>query len=184
MRKKEKSKVSNTVLETIPILRYNENTHFFEMESEIYHYVDILRVMAKDRTGMDYDDIELENLAWEKFYLTYSDDIKILALNFPVDTSEQCSYYEGKIAKTKNPVFRKYLMKELAIYQNIGINKTNREFMMMIFGKTEKELDENIEFIDQYLGVGENGRVKYLSKEEKISVYHMLLNKCLMTRRK
>ncbi|XCP83583.1 hypothetical protein ABXS75_10860 [Roseburia hominis] len=180
---KQKKRQEESVLEILSINQYDTKNHCYEMASREYAYMDMLRIRTKDRTGMDQEDITFDNISWQRFYLMYTEDIKIIALNFPVDTKVQREYYSRRIAKTKNPVYQKWLNKELAIYNNISVYKTNREFFLMIFAESIKQLNENLAVIDQTLGIGTQGNVDYLSQNEKDILLRILNNKCTMTRR-
>lgn len=179
----KENRANSSVINLLPEIQYDSVNNCYEMESTVYPYMDILRIRTKDRTGMEHEEIKFENNSWQRFYLMYSVDVKIIALNFPVDTSGQTAYYQRQIRKTKNTVYRKWLEKEMAVYRNISVYKTNREFFLMIFAESIKQLNENLAVIDQTLGTGPQGSTAYLSVREKTVLLHILNNKCSMIRR-
>lgn len=180
MKNRKESSIPSTTKEVLPFKQYKEQLHCYEMKSAIYPYVELLKIIPRDRTAMSKEDADYECFMWQRFYLTYTDDIKLIASNFSVDTTKQCEYYLKKIGKTKNPVFKKHLARELSIFQNIAIKKKNREFVMMVFAENEKKMNENLSAIDNYLGIGENGRILYMSRSDKDNFWHLYSNKSLM----
>ena len=84
-------KKKNEVTSLIPIKEID-----FEKEYFIYSdgtIMDFIQINPKDIKNLDDDERRLDNSYFEKFYKLTSEDIKIWALNFPEDTTEQKKYF-------------------------------------------------------------------------------------------
>ena len=69
--------------------------------------------------------------------------MKIVAMNYPADTSTQQKYLTKKINECTNEnhmIFLNHRMKQLKVIES---KRTNREFFLMIFGKDDKETMDN-----------------------------------------
>ena len=73
----------------------------------------------------------------------YQEEMKIVAMNYPADTSTQQKYLTKKINECTNEnhmIFLNHRMKQLKVIES---KRTNREFFLMIFGKDDKETMDN-----------------------------------------
>ena len=71
----------------------------------------LLQIQTKDVINTSSDEIEYDCIKYAKFYRLYSDDLKIISLNYPCDYGQQKRFLEYKISTTKNSIYKKLLQK-------------------------------------------------------------------------
>lgn len=103
-------------------------------------YMDISQVITKDLMNMSIDGLQYENLQFQNFYKVYSDDVKLVALNFPKNTKTQQKYFRHKIKNEKNPIYRQELQDQLENLKWLEQNNTEREYYILIFAKNIEDL--------------------------------------------
>lgn len=163
----------STVAELIPIVKYDEQLECFEMRSG-EKYMDMVQVVTMDLIGINEQEKAYLNMQWAKFYKTCAADIKIVALNFPTDTSEQQRYFEHKIRKCKNSIFRNELENKLSELIYIEKNRTDKEFYMMVFADSEQKLKD---IRDNILSVlGSNNLIVPMERNKKEMILYKYNN--------
>lgn len=168
-------KKKNEVTSLIPIKEID-----FEKEYFIYSdgtIMDFIQINPKDIKNLDDDERRLDNSYFEKFYKLTSEDIKIWALNFPEDTTEQKKYFSDKIQKSKNPMFKELLDTALLQVEYLQENYLTREFYMQIFCETEEEYRKTIDNIQSVLGMKERALTNRISLEKKVEILYKINNK-------
>ena len=168
-------KKKNEVTSLIPIKEID-----FEKEYFIYSdgtIMDFIQINPKDIKNLDDDERRLDNSYFEKFYKLTSEDIKIWALNFPEDTTEQKKYFSDKIQKSKNPMFKELLDTALLQVEYLQENYLTREFYMQIFCETEEEYRKTIDNIQSVLGMNERALTNRISLEKKVEILYKINNK-------
>ena len=139
--------------------------------------MDFIQINPKDIKNLDDDERRLDNSYFEKFYKLTSEDIKIWALNFPEDTTEQKKYFSDKIQKSKNPMFKELLDTALLQVEYLQENYLTREFYMQIFCETEEEYRKTIDNIQSVLGMNERALTNRISLEKKVEILYKINNK-------
>lgn len=168
-------KKKNEVTRLIPIKKID-----FEKEYFIYSdgtIMDFIQINPKDIKNLDDDERLLDNRYFEKFYKLTSADIKIWALNFPEDTTEQKKYFSDKIKKNKNPIFKELLDTAFLQVEYLQENYLTREFYMQIFCETEEEYRKTIDNIQSVLGMNERALTNRISLEKKVEILYKINNK-------
>jgi len=178
-KKKEKQpKVICTVKELIPIAYYDTTSKSYVLTD--HRHMDMFRVKTKDLANGSPDDYAYDVYRLEKFYKTIGEDIKLIALNYPCDTSKQVKYFEHLIKKTKNSFYLKFLERKRDELVWLGKNTATREFIFMIWAKNKDDLDKLRANIKSCLGTDTNGLMENIPAEVKHSLLRKLCNKNLM----
>lgn len=168
-------KKKNEVTSLIPIKEIDfEKKYFIYSDGTI---MDFIQINPKDIKNLDDDERRLDNSYFEKFYKLTSEDIKIWALNFPEDTTEQKKYFSDKIQKSKNPMFKELLDTALLQVEYLQENYLTREFYMQIFCETEEEYRKTIDNIQSVLGMNERALTNRISLEKKVEILYKINNK-------
>lgn len=157
-----------------PIKDYDEIANCFIYKNNTM--MDILQIKGKDLQNLDEYSIQMDCLQFIRLYRSYASDLKILSLNFPIDTTEQRNYIQIVKKRTENPVYMESLEEkenELTAIQN---NMTDREYYIMIFGKNEEVLIKNRNDIKSILE--KNNLISLISKEKKYKILYKLCNPC------
>ena len=142
-------------------------------------YIDFIQIKTQDLKNASEDEIMYTELKFSRFYRKYSDDIKIIATNFPADTQKQQQYLQHKIANMKNVIFKKELKRKLKELKWLEKNRTTREFYFMIFGKNVEEIMKNRNSVVEMLGTDKKGFAILMDYEKKKIILRKLNNKAL-----
>lgn len=138
-------------------------------------YIDLLKIICKDISSMSEEEAAEINYTFEKFYRTYSPDIKIIGINMPVDTTHNQKFINHKIQNCKNPTQRELLETELAEQEYVQKILTQKSFFIMFFFESLEQRNESVARCLKTLG--EHVLVDNLSRQEKETVIFKLCNK-------
>lgn len=72
-------------------------------------FMDIVQVKCKDLVNASESDVNFDMYSLTKLYRAYTDDLKIISLNFPTNTKSQQIYFQHKINHTANPLLKNIL---------------------------------------------------------------------------
>ena len=166
-------KASREILPDIYYYSLNECL-VHEMENLIF---DIIKICSKDLVNSSDDEIDYDQYRYTKLYKIYSEDLKIICMNFPCNTQKQQSYLKKKIEKTNNAKMKHWLQRRLDELEWLEKNRTTREYYYMIFSQNLEEHLSNKNNIFSALQSGRNGLCETISEEEKIQILYKLNNK-------
>lgn len=179
MNKKKRAKgLKKSVTELIDIQGYDKECNCYRMKNG--GCMNIIQITSKDLVNSSDDEVEYDCLKFAKLYKLYGDDIKILTMNFPCDTSEQQHYIEHRMQKTANAVYKNFLQRKFNELVWLGKHDTTREYYYMIFAKDTEELEKNTRLLNTTLGRGKTGLLVELTEEKKKQILFRLANKCTM----
>ena len=166
-------KISKTTIDLLPFVKYNDKEDCFEMKNG--GYMDLLEIRTKDLATASDDENDLDILCILKLLRTFSNDIKIISLNFPTNTKAQQQYVQHKIDNCRNEIFKRILETKLEELQFIESNKTDREFYLMFFSDTLNQHIDDLNVI--FKSLNSRNLVMQLSKEKKLQIIYKLNNK-------
>lgn len=164
--------------ELIEIVGYDNNHNCYVCKDN--SLIDFVQIISKDLINAADDDVNYDCLKFAKMYKLYAPDLKIIAINFPVDTSEQQEYFRHKINVTKNQAFKNILNRRLKELEWISKNNTAREYYYMMFLKDYEELDKCRNVMDSTLRTGMDGLIQFVDKEKKDQIVFRMNNKCYL----
>lgn len=170
-RKEKKVKIKSSITDIIPVIDMTANGYF---ETRTHEYMEILQLTSKDIYSLNTEDKNQDIYSFAFFLQSYLDDIKIVPLNFPVDTSVQQRFIQRKIEKTKNTIFIPFLEKKLKELQFIESNRTNREYYLFVYSDTEYTLSNKVNQVERLLQ--RSCPVIKLADEKKINILYKLNN--------
>ena len=176
--REKKGPVTRTVLDNIPICRYDEAEGCYILKDG--SCMDLLMVNSKDLVTSSTDEIEYDCLKFGKLYKTYGGDMKLVALNFPCNTASQQRYMKHKIKTAKNQVFKAWLEKKQRELIALEKNNTSREFYIMFFSRSVEAHQSDIATIQTVLRSGRDGLVSKIPEEKKHQILYKLCNKSSM----
>lgn len=137
----EDKKVFKETKDLLPTVSLTEYGYFKTKTG----YLDILQIESIDIKSMNEVEYHTYILSFTNLLKSYTEDMKIISMNYPADTSKQQQYLNKKIVKCTNPNHMKFLEHRMKQLKTIEDKRTNREFFLMIFAKDEKELINNKE---------------------------------------
>lgn len=136
-------------------------------------FMDIVQVKCKDLVNASESDVNFDMYSLTKLYRAYTDDLKIISLNFPTNTKSQQIYFQHKINHTANPLLKNILNEKYEKLVDDELHSTNREHYIMYFGKTYERLLNNLNTITASLGTS---LVELCSMSKKIQMLFSVTN--------
>lgn len=151
------------------------NNDFIEMASG--EYCEILQITSKDIYSLNLSDLysDIDNLA--SFFIGYSEDKKLIALNIPLQLDEQKRYITKKIKQATNPLHRKLLENRISEFKNLEKDRTNREYFLFLYNKDEQKLMQKVQQVKNVLS--RSNPVIPINLNKKISILFQMANPCV-----
>lgn len=170
--------IADLVTEILPHSHYDEEHGFFINQDETC--IALVQVRAKDLANENDYDLEYDCLKWTKLYRTYADDVKIIAMNFPCNTSENQSYFEHKLNNTNNEVFKYWLERSRRECEFLEENNTAREYYLMLFADDVEQMIKLRRIVEVELTGGECLVERISQTKQEQVMYKMNNMSCLI----
>lgn len=164
-----------SMTELLPIRYYDYQYECYRMQKD--QCMDILKIRDKDLLSMSPEEVQFDCMIYTKFYKIYAGDVKLISMNFPVNTSEQIIYLENKLETEQNPRRKKWLRIKLNEELNLQKNGSAREYYLMYFSEDEKIHEKNKSSILQTLKNGQESLVMEMDFNKKNQIIEKLTNK-------
>ena len=104
-------------------------------------YLDIFQIDSKDIYSLTDVETTMNIYNFIAFLRSYPFDIKLITMNFPVNTLKQQEFIKKKIKECDNKKYYYELIEELEQLVYLESTRQNREFYIMIFIKDTEEKD-------------------------------------------
>lgn len=166
---KENKKIYVETKDKLAILSMMEDGYFKTKTG----FLDILQIESMDIKGMNEIESVTLILSFSYMLKTYTEDLKIIAMNYPTNTKKQQTYIEKKMKECINKNHLYFLNKRLDQLKKIEKVRSDREFYCMIFAKDEKEMKDNRENI---LSNSKEIKLYDIEVEKKIKILRKLNN--------
>lgn len=160
------------IVDILPQREYLDGYDCIKLENKTF--MDMIRIAGKDLDTLDAGQTQLDCLAFLKLYRTYAPDIKIMCLNFPVDTSFQKRNIDLIQERTENNIFKKALEEEYEELEAVQANLPEKEYYMCIYAKKAEDLNDLRTKIRTILE--RNGLYIPIKKEKKIQIMKKINN--------
>lgn len=158
----------------LPVIAWDEGSNYgITCDGGI---IDFLQITCKNLNTASDDEIEFDNLKWDKLYMTYPDDLKIVALNFPIDVTDQLAYIKRIAARTANPILFRSLEKEYDRLASISGSTADREYYLFFYAEDHQKYLDKKSKIKGTLNRGGNPLVTELSRQKKEKILYKLNN--------
>ena len=137
-------------------------------------YLDIFQIDSKDIYSLTDVETTMNIYNFIAFLRSYPFDIKLITMNFPVNTLKQQEFIKKKIKECDNEKYYYELIEELEQLVYLESTRQNREFYIMIFIKDteEKESIKRTLFRSQNIAV----QLITLTIEKKLKILFKLNN--------
>jgi len=136
-------------------------------------YAQVFKMKSYDLNLLNYDEKDILVQSFATFLRAYQEDIKIISLMFPVDTSTQQSYWEKKyrLADThQQQLLQSNELRKLKAIETVYKTQTHYLF---IYAKNLKELVEKTQSVARFGNIIEG---KPLSLKDKERLYYQMNN--------
>lgn len=137
-------------------------------------YLDIFQINSKDIYSLTDVETTMNIYNFIAFLRAYPFDIKLITMNFPVNTLKQQEFIKKKIKECDNKKYYYELIEELEQLVYLESTRQNREFYIMIFIKDTEEKES----IKRTLFRSQNIAVQFipLTVEKKLKILFKLNN--------
>lgn len=156
-----------TILKSVN--RPEETAYLLENDT----YAQVFKMKSYDLNLLNYDEKDILIQSFATFLRAYQEDIKIISLMFPVDTSTQQSYWEKKyrLADThQQQLLQSNELRKLKAIETVYKTQTHYLF---IYAKNLKELVEKTQSVARFGNIIEG---KPLSLKDKERLYYQMNN--------
>ncbi|WP_341963644.1 hypothetical protein NM897_17350 (plasmid) [Planococcus maritimus] len=169
--KTKKARVKSSFADISPIIDITNND-FFEMRSG--EYMEIIQIETKDIYSLNSFDLndDINNLA--NFFTAFTNDIKVVPLNVPLNLEEQKDHIYRQIKKSNDVAYRAFLESRLDEMKALEQHRTNREYFIFIYADEEKKLLEKLHQAKMLLS--RSNPTTTLSIEKKTNILFQMLN--------
>lgn len=161
---KRKQKVNKKMLDYLNILGFTEKNYIIHKNNLLSEILEIKAMNLNNLTESQRNSLVKKN---SEFYLSYSSDIKIVYLNFPMKFEDEKIFLEDKISKEKDEYKSQMLNLKLEELNLLEEYKTKKAYFLILYGKNEIELTENIKQVKEFFVLP----VKNISLEEKEFIF-------------
>lgn len=160
-------------LEIITQRHYDEELDAFILKDG--KYMDIVEIVSRDLSSKNEEDVYYEIYKKMKFYKTYSDDVKIISLNFPISTLVQRKNLEVYRQKTLDNIRKKWIDIMIDELKNIENTITKREYYLMYFGQNKDIFLKNKTYVLSFMS-GKSKIFDELDILKKLKIIKKLYN--------
>lgn len=175
---KKKEKIPTTYLKIAPIKQiqslksvgYSQETAYLLANDT---YAQVYKLNSYDLNLLNYKEKTILINSFSNFLRIQQDDIKIISLMFPVDTSTQQTFWEKKYKLAETDMQRSLQSNELRKLKAIeSVYKTQSHYLF-VYAKSLKDLVEKMQSISQFADLIDN---RPLSRKDKENLYFQLNN--------
>lgn len=170
-KKEKKPTVKRSIAEIIPVIDITPRGHFELRNNE---FMNIFQIQSEDLYSKNKGEKEYYIYSQAYFRQAYSDPIKEVAMNFPCETKKQQANLQKKLARCQNPLHEKFLKQKLEELRFLEAARTNREYFLFIYGKTEELLEERSHAAKRFLQ--RSSSLIEIDVEKKIDILYKLYN--------
>lgn len=168
--REELRNVEKSVVDLIPLLDMEYDEYF----RTTYGYMNIFQIDSKDVYSLNQDEIERHIHDFANFLKLYQDDIKIVCMQFPVNTEIQQANILKKMSTSEIPMYHHFLQKRLNELRYLEQNRYNKEYFLFIYAKNLNGIKEREELIFRISN--ENVRFKKIDSDKKLKILFKLAN--------
>lgn len=171
--RKEKEKIRqipSKVTEVLPFLDIKND--YIIQKDEV---MDIIEIEGKDILSLTVNELERDINIFHTFYKTVKIDIKLVAMNFPVNAQKQKDYIDYKTSKTNNQIYKVFLKDKKNELEYLEKNRTNKEYYLFLFAPNKEILNAVKNTVKRTISNALNTR--NLTIEKKKLILYKLNNK-------
>lgn len=168
-------KNARTILTAFPVRDYREygqGEGYFLMENGTI--MDLFQIKGKSYLNASDEETEAMVTANTYFYRRYSEDFKIIPMNYPANTRGQQQFLQDKIEKTPDGVSGEIIKAKLKKLQWLEQNTTCRQAFFVLFAESETQYETLRDLLFQ------RSRLcpAVISREKKEHILWQLNNMC------
>lgn len=108
------------------------------------NYAEILQIEGKDVHSRNEEETAIDISALAQFYRSHHQGVKIISMNFPVNTTIQKNHVNKLIEKCDNEKFLKQLHRKKSELETIESKRNNREYFLELFSNSKETLESKV----------------------------------------
>lgn len=154
-----KKEVSKRTLKMLPYYRLtNDERAYVKLKNTDYGYIEIMELPSKDSHSLGNAEVEMAIGNFYTWLSSFNAEFTIESTKLPTDTSSQIVYQRRCLRRVekqlREPVSeraymqlldrRNLLLEQIQVEEVVRNEIYNSEFLLFLFGKTIKELDETV----------------------------------------
>lgn len=170
----KKAEVVKSNLSILPIRHYDDKLECFILDDN--SCVDVLQIIPRDVNNLSDDELQREVYSLIRDYKTIGADIKIVSMNFPLNTSKQRGILKHHLEKAEDEVRQKWIRRQIEELETVDANIHTSNFYLFYFGSTREDFLRNRENIDKYVCSGIDALAEHISKLQKYQIVIKLCN--------
>ena len=169
MKRSSDNRKPKSVLDLMNITGYADHSGCF---SASYGFMDVYRIPTRNMQAMGDDEKDYEIMLWQRFYQNFNDDVKIVSVICPVDTSIPAEHLRKLLEETDDPVRKELLSVRIHELEMIASSFTERRYYLFIFASSPDDMKRDRIRVETLL----EGRVDRMDKHEKADVLRSILD--------
>jgi len=140
-KKKSKHKLSYSIVNLMNERDITEEGYIVLSDG---NYAEFLQIEGKDVHSRNEEETAIDISALAQFYRSHHQGIKIISMNFPVNTTIQKNHVNKLIEKCENEKFLKQLHRKKSELETIELKRNNREYFLELFSTSKETLENKV----------------------------------------
>lgn len=173
-KKKQKETVAKTNLSILPIRHYDAAHGCYVLQDE--SCFDIYRIISRDVSNLSDDELRREIYTLIKNFKTIGSDMKIISMNFPLNTNKQREFLLHHREKAGDEVRIKWIDREIEELELVDSNIHTSNFYLFCFGESMREFEKARENVEKYLCNGIDALCELMDSRQKKQILIKLCN--------
>lgn len=175
-------RITLSILDLIPLKKPADTGRTgFEMENG--SYMNIYKINSYDYNSATDAELLTHIYSWDKFYRTFSNDCKIVAINMPIVVASNIRYIIHKYQRIQNPLYREALSTFLEEFRQELRDREDKQFYIFLYAKDYDEmLKINARFEGSMVSEGYAAVIPYKQKLQVFQKYSNPYNNILRPR--
>ena len=141
-----------------------------------YYFEEYLKVESTDLNALNISEMQLYAERFTDFNRIMVNDYKIIALSFPVTTQVQQQLWRERLNRATTFERRRACMEKIQRLQWVEKNLRNREYYLVVFAKSRKQLTEELKSVKQWAGQSMHLSNVDIEKKKRLLFKFMNLN--------
>ncbi len=163
-----KAKKHKGVFDLVNIINIKNNTIYLKNG-----YAKLFQVPPIDLFRLSKDETELLITSIDEYYNAYSSSIKWITLSYPVNYKQAINNLERKKQETEDQTKLHFLIKKINELKELEKTKVDREYFLMIYGKSLNHLSESETITKRFLS---ELKLQDVSDEKTKNIFEKLNN--------
>ena len=169
MKRSSDIRKARSVLDLMSITGYIDHPGCF---STSYGFMDVYRIPTRNMQAMGEDEKDYEIMLWQRFYQNFDDDVKIVSVICPVDTSVPAGHFRKRLEAADDPVRKDLISVRIHELETIASSFTERRYYLFVYASSLDNMKRDQIRVETLM----EGRVDRMEKHDKADVLKNILD--------